>query len=43
MDHRPDDPDYAWTHRGRYDHGNPSWARDARAPKHDRRVNRVGT
>lgn len=42
MDHRPGDPDYAWTHRGRTDHGNPSWARDARAPKHDRRTNRVG-
>lgn len=43
MDHR-DDPDYAWTHIGNHDRGNPGWAAELRKPKHaDRRVNRVGT
>jgi uncharacterized protein YcbK (DUF882 family) len=44
MDHRPGDPDYAWTHRGGHDRGNQSWARDARKAKHQsKRVDRVGT
>lgn len=44
MDHRPGDPDYAWTHRGGHDRGNPSWAHDLRKPKHQsKRVDRVGT
>ena len=44
MDHRPGDADYAWTHVGEHDRGNPGWAAELRAPKHhDRRVNRVGT
>lgn len=43
MDHRPGDADYAWTHTGGRDRGNPSWARKARQPRRDRRVDRVGT
>lgn len=45
LDHRPGDPDYAWTHVGGHDRGNPSWARELRVPKHhqSKRVDRVGT
>jgi uncharacterized protein YcbK (DUF882 family) len=44
MDHRPGDADYAWTHTGGRDRGNPSWARELRVSRHKRpRVDRVGT
>ncbi len=44
MDYRPGDADYAWTHKGGHDRGNPSWAAALRAGKHrTKRVDRVGT
>lgn len=45
MDHRPGDADYAWTHTGGRDRGNPGWTAGLRAPKHhvSKRVDRVGS
>lgn len=44
MDHRPADPDYAWTEVHGRERGNPGWAKALRGGKHKpRRVDRVGT
>ena len=44
MDHRPGDADYAWTHTGGRDRGNPGWAAALRVGKHhSKRVDRVGS